>query len=170
MNLSADHAVDNIAYADNSGNYSLQTSLDTNWYYTVRGRLGYIVSSLSTPFMIYTTGGLAATNISVSNSISDTTNLLGVGGGSANSNQTGWTIGAGFEYPITHNLTINSEYLYMQFGSVTAKSAVYNSAEGYGMEYHAFTSPFNTAANLSTNLFRVGINYKFNSLSNSSIK
>lgn len=161
LNLNASNAIKNAIYPDGSGDYSLQTSINTDWFYTVKGRLGYIVSSLSTPLAIYTTGGLAVTNLSVSNTLSDNSALLGVGGGITRNNPMGWTVGAGFELPIIQNLTINAEYLYMQFGTVTINSSIYNSAQGFGIDSHSLVSPFNTSAHLSANLFKVGLNYKF---------
>ena len=162
LHLNAAHQANEIAYPDNSGSYSLETSTETDWYYTLRGRLGYIVTSLSTPFLVYTTGGLAVTNPSVSNTMTDTTSLQGVGGAQlTNSNQVGWTLGAGFEFPITSHLTINSEYAYMQFGSVTVNSSIYNSAQGFGIDYQSQVSPFTTTTHLSANLIKMGLNYKF---------
>ena len=73
-------------------------------------------------------------------------------------------MGAGFEFPIADNLTINSEYLYMQFDAVNVKSSIYNSAQGFGIDSHALVNPFNSSANLNVNLFRVGLNYKFKSI------
>ena len=164
LNLSAVHNANNRTYPDGSGTYSLQTSVNTSWVYTVRARLGYALSSLAKPVLLYTTGGLAVTNLSVTNELTDTNSLLGLGGSNNSNNQTGWTLGAGFEFPIADNLTINSEYLYMQFDAVNVKSSIYNSAQGFGIDSHALVNPFNSSANLNVNLFRVGLNYKFKSI------
>ncbi|MFA6302844.1 MAG: outer membrane beta-barrel protein [Legionella sp.] len=161
LNLNAVNDANNVAYPDHSGNYSLETSVTTSWAYTARARLGYAISSLSKPVLLYMTGGLALTNLSIKNNLTDTNTLLGVGGSKNKGNQTGWALGAGFELPITDNLTVNSEYLYMQFGTIDVNSSIYNSTQGFGIDSHALVNPFNTSASLYVNLFKVGLNYKF---------
>jgi opacity protein-like surface antigen len=161
LNLSADRGANNVAYPDASGNYSLQTSVTTSWAYTARARLGYALCSLSKPVLLYMTGGFALTNLSVTNQLTDTSTLMGVGGGSNTTNKTGWAFGVGFEFPIANNITVNCEYLRMQFGTVNVNSSIYNSAQGFGLDSHALVNPFNTSTDLNTNLFKVGLNYKF---------
>lgn len=161
LNLSATHNASNITYPDNSGNYSLQTSATTSWVYTARARLGYALSSLSKPLLLYMTGGLALTNLAVSNELTDTTTLLGMGGSDNKTTQPGWTLGTGLEFPITKNLTVNGEYLFIDFGTVTVNSTIYNSAGGFGIDANSLVSQFNTSADLDANLFKVGLNYRF---------
>ena len=152
----------NSAYPDASGDYTLNTSISTDWLYTVRGRLGW-TPALSWPLMIYATGGLAVTRLHVANSFVDSTTLLGVGGSNSSDTKNGWTIGGGIEFPVTQNLTINSEYLYADFGSIAVNSSIYNSVQGFGIDYQSLVSPFISSANLSANFFKVGLNYKFSS-------
>jgi opacity protein-like surface antigen len=162
LKLNAIHTANNVAYPDNSGNYSLKTSVTTSWVYTARARLGYALSSLPKPVLLYATGGLALTNFSVTNQLTDTNTLIGVGGSKSRTNQqAGWAFGVGFEFPIVANLTVNCEYLNMQFGGVEAQSSIYNSAQGFGIDSHSLVSPFNTSANLNVNLVKVGLSYKF---------
>ena len=154
--------VTNSAYPDGSGNYDINTSISTDWMYTIRGRLGW-APELSWPVMLYGTGGLAVTKLNVSNQFLDTTTLQGAGIGSSNNTVNGWSIGFGIEFPITQNLTMNGEYLFANFGSVTVPSSVYNSAPAFGgPDYQSLVSPLIATAHLYANFLKVGLNYKFN--------
>jgi outer membrane immunogenic protein len=67
----------------------------------IRGRLGMDVN----PFMLYGAGGLALSNMKVSNATnSDTRGLVG------------WTAGLGAETRLTDNVTARIEYDYTSFG------------------------------------------------------
>ena len=150
----------NVAYPSGIGNYTMQTSMDTDWLYTIRGRLGYIPHT-SWPMMLYGTGGLAVTNLRATNSFNDTTSLAGQGGSSNSNNQTGWTLGLGIEFPVVQHLTINAEYLYLHFGRVTSTGSIQNTSAGFGVSANSLTSSVSTATNLHANVFKVGVNYKF---------
>lgn len=142
-----------IPYPAFSATYSLQTLMKTNWLFTARGRLGFI------PFpkwpLVYATGGLAVTKLQVANTFFDTATSFGVGTASDSNTKTGWTVGGGLELPIAKNVTINSEYLYVHFGSASARGSVRCSAT-----FCSTSSQLNTSANFSANLLKVGINYK----------
>lgn len=71
---------------------------------SLRARLGYDLN----PAMVYATGGLAATNLEVSDKTSDSNKtLLGV------------TIGAGVETAITDQITARTEYRYTNYQTQT---------------------------------------------------
>ncbi len=76
---------------------TINGSLD--YFGTVRARLGYAFDK----FLPYITGGAAWGHV-------DYGNIYGVGTSSTN---WGWTIGAGFEYAVTNNITAGLEYLYV---------------------------------------------------------
>ncbi len=135
--------------------YSLQTSVESNFLFTARGRFG--VAPVNWPF-IYVTGGLALTKLYVANNFGDRLNnlILNVGGASNNSVRSGWTLGTGFEVPLATNWLLFSEYLYVDFGSFSVQSAINSGFEG-----ERFSSPFITSSKLNANIFRVGLNYKF---------
>ncbi len=160
LNFNKSHHA-NAFYPDGAGSYTLDTKIKTDWLYTVRGRLGWAPSPWILPVMIYATGGLAVTKLQVSNYFHDTSALAGVGGSRNSDNLNGWVVGAGIEYPITQNWTINGEYLYARFGSTQTSNSIYNATAGFGLDSHSLVSPFSTSANLYANLFKVGLNYKF---------
>ncbi len=86
---------------------------DSNWFGTVRGRLGYAFDNV----LVYGTGGLAYGKMDV------TQKLLASNGsesaswqGSTGGWNLGWTVGGGIEYGIDR-WTIGAEYLYVDLGS-----------------------------------------------------
>ena len=112
---------------------------------------------MATPnLLIYATGGLALTTIKVANSFRDA-----VGGGpafGADSNsdlKVGWTIGGGAEWMLTRNWTVKAEYLYVDFGRVSASANVTD-----GLLPPA-NSLLTTSSDLTAQIMRVGINYRF---------
>lgn len=150
----------NIPYSDNSGNYSLETSISTNWLYTVRARLGLVLPRFGSG-IVYASGGLASTRIRLINNFHDTTLLRGEGRGENQSSETGWIVGGGIEYPLTSNLTVNTEYRYVLFNPVRVVKSISNTLGSFGINPNSLSSPFRTTAKLNTNLITIGLNYKF---------
>jgi outer membrane immunogenic protein len=84
-----------------------------NYIGTVRARAGYTWDR----FLVYGTGGFTYGQV---NSSASAAVGAGGGGGAISASQTsgrvGWTAGGGFEYAITQNLTVKTEYLYVIWG------------------------------------------------------
>jgi outer membrane immunogenic protein len=107
----------------------------TNWYATVRGRLGYT----NGPSLFYVTGGAAFVNVRNNNDADD---------GRLRSNSetaTGWTIGGGIETALGANWSGKGEYLYID----ASKQDV------------AFSPTDITHFDNRFHVFRYGLNYKF---------
>lgn len=147
--------------------YSLQTSVNSNWLMTARGRLGLTKPHAWWP-LAYITGGAALTRFHVSNSFTDYAGLLedhglgvdegfalGQGGASNTVTKLGWTLGAGVDYPLTKHMVVGAEYLFVDFGSVSANSEISTPL------IPGYASPFSTKANLTAQLFKLMISYKF---------
>jgi outer membrane immunogenic protein len=135
------------------GNFS--TSASNNWLFTARPRLGYAWDRT----LVYATGGLAVTKTSFSQSYSDNVTFgIGTGGtevGSASKTMAGWTVGAGVEQAIGDRWSVKAEYLYTQFGGLTAFGGL---TDGIPGDFANFT---NNVGNLSSHLVRAGLNYRF---------
>jgi outer membrane immunogenic protein len=126
-----------------------------NWFGTVRGRLGMLVTPT---VLLYGTGGLAYGGVNAGGSITD-----GCGTGKpcgpvtwtfgGTTTRLGWTLGAGLEaaVPSSKNWTWKLEYLYIDFGSVS----------GSGFEPNADFGPlpYTWSARVTDNILRVGLNY-----------
>jgi outer membrane immunogenic protein len=121
---------------------------NTNWYGTLRPRLGYTVQPT---VLVYATGGLAYGDVSYS---ANTNFGQGYNSypASLSAAKVGWALGGGVEYAVSKRWTVKVEYLYMDLGSesVTAGPISPNppNTEGY---------KWNTTANI----FSIGVNYKF---------
>lgn len=82
-----------------------------NWMATVRGRLGL---ALSSPTLIYVTGGLALAEFRDTFGWLSTPNHF-----DSKNTRAGWTVGGGIEHMLTRNWTAKIEALYSDFGSWT---------------------------------------------------
>jgi outer membrane immunogenic protein len=136
--------------------FAINSSFNTDWLYTLRGRIGVPVSS---NLMAYATGGLALTRLGVSNSFSDNISPPRAfnAAGTANGSETkaGWVVGGGLEYALVNNWSIKAEYLFMDFGKVTATGTIFNpSSPGYAQG-------ISTSSDLTAQVARVGVNRRF---------
>jgi outer membrane immunogenic protein len=120
--------------------FTIDDTQKIKWFATARARFGYTGS----PFLWYVTGGAAWAQ--VQNDLTVFVNLVD-GSGSANFNQSGWTIGGGVETSLGGNWTAKLEYLYLDFGSFTDV---------------AFQGPFTftSKSDIRDHIVRVGLNYK----------
>jgi iron complex outermembrane recepter protein len=136
-----------------TANFAQGHKLDS--FGTLRGRLG---TTITPDVIAYATGGLAV------GSIRTAINLSGVGFDADGNPFTfdapfsvlkikpGWTVGAGLEARLFGNVTGKVEYLYMDFGTVSA--SVTNAVNA---------TPITLAASshVTDNIVRAGVNYKF---------
>ena len=118
-----------------------------NYIGTVRARAGYAWDR----FLVYATGGFAYGQV---NSSAQAAVGAGGGGGAISASETssrvGWTVGGGFEYAITQNLTVKTEYLYVNLGTPTAINQDFLGVVGV-----------NVGEKTTANIVRAGLNYKF---------
>jgi outer membrane immunogenic protein len=140
--------------------YTMRASMSTDWLVTGRARLGW------TPqpnVLLYATGGIAVTNLHVSNTFSDNAPSQGVGGSSASETLVGWTLGAGGELALSREWSIKAEYLFLDFGSVATKGSVFCgpavAAICTGLGF--VPSPYTSSADLSAHIARIGLNHRF---------
>jgi outer membrane immunogenic protein len=127
-------------------NYTISSSVGTDWLATVRGRIGWAFDR----FLVYGTGGLALTDLQASNAYSDSD--TGVGNWHGRGTRAGWTAGAGLEFALNRNWSVKAEYLYLNFGSIVTSGQI----KAYG-----YTQGINTSTDLTAHLARAGVNYKF---------
>jgi outer membrane immunogenic protein len=134
-------------------NGNISTAID--WFGTVRGRLGALVSP---SVWIYGTGGLAYGRIAVAGSVSDNGTGFLTAPATWAFGQTvtkvGWTVGGGLEGFIlnSRNWTWRVEYLYIDFGTIS----------GTGVDTDpSFGGTFTYSTKVTDNILRLGLNYKF---------
>jgi outer membrane immunogenic protein len=148
-----------ITYPSNTNNYTVSTSMSSNWLFTLRGRLGY-QTMIHWPSLFYVTGGMALTQLKVTNSFTDNSSLAGLGGNSASQNQIGWTAGVGVELLSFQHASLNFEYLYIYVPSVKTSSTIYNSQGGFGVDAQSLNNSFSTTGKLHANLLKMALNYR----------
>lgn len=157
-------SIDNTGtYPSNSGSYTYHASLKTDWLFMLRGRTGWQFQ-VGVPALFYATAGMALTRLSFANSFSDTSQFHGSESSSNSQALIGCTLGGGAEFAITEHLSVNAEYLYLNFPSLSASSSISGTSGGFGVDGSAFTSPFRTNVDFHSSLFRLGIVYRFDSI------
>jgi outer membrane immunogenic protein len=137
------------------GTFTVTTAANADWLFTARGRLGWEVAP---SYLIYATGGLAVSEIKVSNFFADNNNPplpITTGASSSNTTRIGWTIGGGIEGALGRNWTVKAEYLYVDLRSVST-TAVTNI-----VPFATVPDVLASSADFHANIVRVGINYKF---------
>lgn len=117
--------------------YSSTYAVEIDWFGTLRGRVGYAWDNV----LFYGTGGAAYGKIAYSDH-----DNAGFDEDASETNW-GWTAGAGVEYGITRNITLKTEYLYVDLGSLKATNFLYISDE---IESEA-----------AVHTLKAGLNYKF---------
>lgn len=135
--------------------FTVGTSESADWLATVRGRIGF----LATPaFLLYGTGGLAVANVRASYLFTDTFATANESA-SISTTRYGWTAGVGGEYALMNGWSIKAEYLYVDLGRASTTST---NLTAFGPPAVLFpANVFTHTANLTSNIGRVGINYKF---------
>jgi opacity protein-like surface antigen len=151
-----------------AGCATVNRTLDS--FETVRGRLGYAISTNSIAFpsvLLYGTAGGAwghvngnfATTCVGATCPAGAPGLLTGGGGagfSANTD-TGWVAGAGFEWVVYEHWTWRFEYLHLQFPNVSTNFATTSS----GLGPTSTTLTQHTSSNVGVDMLRIGVNYLF---------
>ena len=124
---------------------------------TVRGRLGYTFDRT----LLYVTGGLAYGELgSQRNGTATFFAPNGAQGatftqGGGSDTRVGYALGAGLEYAFTQNWTAKVEYIYADLGG--DKRRIYTDLTGANPNFNFIASKQSS----STNIVRVGLNYKF---------
>jgi outer membrane immunogenic protein len=128
--------------------YDTSTQTDTDFYLTLRGRLGVIYNQ----WMFYATGGYIGADTTVS--IIEACDGVFCGpftvDGSNSSFRSGWTLGGGIEGDLGGPWTAKVEYLYYDLGSTNVTTSV-----------GGLTNTWNVDTDGS--LVRAGLNYRFSS-------
>jgi outer membrane immunogenic protein len=147
--------------------FAVSSSISTDWLATIRGRLGLANNN----WLYYFTGGVAFTDLKANFGFTDFCLTYAACGGigfpgpvgseaaTVSTLKTGYTVGGGVEAGLSGNWSIKAEYLYVNFGSVSTGGLITTPAQiGFGTN----DNPFSHSANLTVNILRAGLNYKFN--------
>jgi outer membrane immunogenic protein len=126
-----------------------ETSISTpRWYATATGKIGFAAND----FLFYAKGGAAWMGVNYTQTVA--TGIVNLSSQTITDTRSGFTVGGGFEYGITENLSGKVEYDYLNFGTKTYTFANLNMAPA------PLVLP--VAIRSSTSLITAGINYRFN--------
>ena len=132
-----------------------------NWFGTVRGRVGYLVTPA---WLLYATGGLAYGKLTRDDTYTyNDTYYCNAGtepyctpqSNSISAVKTGWVIGGGVETALSGHWTGRIEYLYMNLAGLGTSNFVLTNGNPY---------PINLTTNshqFTDNILRFAINYRF---------
>jgi outer membrane immunogenic protein len=133
--------------------FTVTSHVSTTWLATVRGRLGYAVNN----WLFFVTGGAAFTDLHGNFAFSDTfANAREAA--SFSGTKTGYTIGGGVEAGLWGNWSVKAEYLYANFGTVSATS---NDLTAFTPPIAFPTNGFTHSFDLKANIARAALNYRF---------
>ena len=76
--------------------------------------------------------------------------------GTASKTMAGWALGGGLEWMMDKRWSLKGEYLYVDFGKVTAPAVI-----GFPASGPAYAQGLSTTADLTAHIARLGINFKF---------
>jgi outer membrane immunogenic protein len=130
---------------------TVNSNSSTDWLATARGRLGYAADK----WLFFVTGGAAFTNLKSSFTFADTFLTGAAASGSVSATKTGYAVGGGVEAGLWGNWSVKAEYLYVNFGSV---SAVSNNLVFGGAPFPG--QVFTHSVDLKANIARLGLNYR----------
>ncbi len=125
---------------------------DIDWFGTVRGRIGYLVSPC---LLFYGTGGFAY----VDRTLTGDLDVFQVGAyhhfGKWDGVVPGWTAGAGLEWKLDRHWSVKVEYLYLDARHHTAHGL--ETSDGFTYRYYAVDYTGDTELHTGS----VGLNYQF---------
>jgi len=139
LDLNATDGTDSVHINGSAG-----SKLD--YFGTVRARVGWA----NGPLLLYGTGGFAYGDVTSSISGSASGAISGsLDGISKTNHHTGWTIGGGVEYALTRNVSLKTEYKWVDLGT----QDLFSLSDGADSLKLSETTKFHT--------LEVGLNYRF---------
>ena len=131
------------------GGLSASGGSKLDWFGTVRGRIGYLVTPAA---LLYATGGWAYGHVKTSLDFS----TPGISSSfSEDHDKSGWTVGAGLEYAFNPSWSFKAEYLYMDLGEDNVFNGTPTLLPGVSLSVDEKTT---------VHTFKAGVNYKFGAL------
>ena len=121
--------VGDIAWTDLGGDLT-GGSYQVDWTGSIRGRLGFDGGA----FLPYVTAGVAFANATLSDGVNDDTQT-----------HIGWTVGAGVDFAVADNVSLDLQYRYSDYGQATYDVGLAGTSD----------------LDLSTHAVTAGVNFKF---------
>ena len=145
------NAISIAPYPGLAANYAITTSINSNWLFTARPRIGILANN----WLLYVTGGLAVTDLSATFLFGDNFGAGAAENGVFTTTRVGGVVGGGIETALWDHWSVKAEYLYVDFGTVTVISN--NLTNGAAFPGQTFTH----SADLKASIARVGLNFRY---------
>jgi outer membrane immunogenic protein len=150
MHLNAYRSSGGVTYPGAPQFFVQQAYANTDWMITARARAGFVADN---NWLFYATGGLAVAKTDTDRLFNDSVGALEAG--RFDGWRAGYVVGGGIEAPITKQLSLKVEYLYAHFGTTDVPVTANNLAVAFPGRVFAHST------DLSVNIARVGLNYRF---------
>jgi outer membrane immunogenic protein len=132
--------------------YTLTQEVKSNWIATFRPKLGVSAGNA----MFYATGGLALTDVRYNSTFTDTFDDA-LETGEIKKTRAGYTMGGGVEVRATEQWSVKGEYLFSDFGRISAEGSEFTTSGGGSWPETVFTH----AVKMKSHNVRFGVNYRF---------
>ncbi|MFZ3227957.1 MAG: outer membrane beta-barrel protein [Xanthobacteraceae bacterium] len=148
LHLSGSAVSGPLSFVPPPGTFTITSNADIDWLATLRGRLGFTSGN----WLFYATGGAAFTTLHGNFQFSETF-FNSAETASVSAAKTGYTVGGGVETYLWQHWSVKAEYLFVDFGNVSA----FGVDTGVPFPFYSFTH----SVNLKLNIARLGLNYHF---------
>lgn len=134
--------------------YRLDQKVETDFFASLRPRVGYLPETFSGSLLLFATGGLTLTHARVEQKFTQVNLPYHSEGLSEDKLLGGWTAGGGMEYALSKAWSLKAEYLYANLGTIKNNNAPGNPAS-------AAAYRTNNKAELTSHLLRLGTAWHF---------
>lgn len=131
--------------------YTLDQEVKSNWLATFRPRIGVTAGKA----LFYATGGLALTDVRYDSVFTDTFDDA-LETGHIKKTRAGYTAGGGVEVRIAKRWSAKGEYLFSDFGRISAEGSEFTTSEDTWPD-----TVFTHAVKMKSHNVRFGVNYRF---------
>jgi outer membrane immunogenic protein len=146
-------SISSASYPLFAGGFTVNSNASTSWLATTRGRIGVAFDNI----LIFGTGGAAFTNLNGNFSFSDTF-AAAAESASFSGSKIGYVGGGGLEAGLWGPWTVKAEYLYVNFGTLSATST---NLTAFPARIAFPSNAFTHSIDLNASIARVGLNYRF---------
>lgn len=132
--------------------YRLDQEIETDFFASLRPRVGYVPEALSGDLMLFVTGGLTLTHARITQKFTQIGLDYNSNGLSEDKVLVGWTAGGGVEYALSKGWSLKAEYLYANLGTVEKNAPGNATFEAYSTR---------NRAELTSHILRAGAAFHF---------
>ncbi|WP_341898069.1 outer membrane beta-barrel protein [Ferrovibrio terrae] len=134
--------------------YRLDQKVETDFFASLRPRVGYVPEAFSGSLLLFATGGVTLTQVRVDQTFKQIGVAYQSKGLAEDKMLVGWTVGGGMEYAMSKAWSLKAEYLYADLGTIEN-----NNVPGSPASVAAYRT--NNKAELTTHILRIGTAWHF---------